>query len=57
MKAPAREIVGLLAVMAGLIALGALLATVDIRWVAGMGAVLLIAGGIYLGRRPDSEVT
>lgn len=48
-----REIVGLLAVLVGLIVVGAVLLTIDPRWVIGLGGALLIAGGLWLGRVPD----
>lgn len=50
-----REVVGLLAVLVGLAVVAAVLATVDARWVLGLGGVLLVAGGLWLGRGPDDE--
>lgn len=52
-----REIVGALAVLIGLAVLVSVLLTVDVRWAIGLGAGVLIAGGLYLGRGSDSEVT
>ena len=52
-----REIVGLLCVLVGLAVLATVLATVDVRWAIGLGAAVLIGGGLYLGRGSDSEVT
>lgn len=48
-----REMVGLTAVLVGLIVLGAVLASVDVRWAIGLGAAVLISGGLWLGRVPD----
>jgi hypothetical protein len=51
-----REVVGLLLALLGALVLILLLATVDWRLPAGLGALLLIGTGIYLGRG-DDEVT
>jgi uncharacterized membrane protein HdeD (DUF308 family) len=45
-----RDVAGILAVLVGLIALAAVLASVDLRLAVGLGAVVLIAGGLWLGR-------
>lgn len=45
-----RDIVGLLAVLVGLATLATTLATVDVRWVIGLGGAVLVAGGLWLGR-------
>ena len=52
-----REIVGLLCVLVGLTVLTTVLATVDTRWAIGLGAVVLVAAGLHLGRGSDSEVS
>lgn len=48
-----REVAGLLAVLVGLVVLAVVLASVDVRWAIGLGAVVLIGGGLWLGRVPD----
>lgn len=48
-----REVVGLLLIVLGVVALGVLLATVDWRWAAGLAAAVTIAAGVWLGT--DSE--
>lgn len=50
-----REVVGLISVLLGLVVVGAVLLTIDPRWVIGLGGILLIAGGLWLGRVPDDE--
>lgn len=45
-----REAIGLLAILVGLIVLAVVLGTVDGRLAAGLGAVVLVAAGVWLGR-------
>lgn len=52
-----RELVGLLLTLLGALLLILLLATVDWRLPAGLGALLLIGSGVYLGRGDDNEVS
>lgn len=47
---PLRELSGLLLVVAGLIAVLAVLATVDVRLAVAAGGALAVAGGLLLGR-------
>lgn len=51
-----RDIAGLLCLLLGVSLLATVLGSVDIRLVYGLIAVILIAGGIYLGRdRAETE--
>lgn len=50
-----RELLGLLLVVVGILLAAAVLASVDWRLTAGFGAIVLIAGGLLLGRVPDDE--
>lgn len=45
-----RELIGLLAVLAGLVVIAVVLGTVDLRLAIAMGGGALIAGGLWLGR-------
>ncbi len=52
-----REVIGLLGVLTGLVILAVLLASVDWRLPIGLGALVLIGGGLWLGSgRDDGEV-
>lgn len=48
-----REVLGVLLLLVGVLVIGGVLLTVDPRWVIGLGGVLLIAGGLWLGRTTD----